>query len=212
MDDIIGKKFGKLTAIRFEFKDKYYYKHYLFKCECGKEKIINFKNVKSGKTKSCGCNYKIMGEKLKKRNKYVIKKDYVIGYTSNTNKEFYIDLDDYEKIKNMCWRETKNHYIAYFPKGKVIFLHRYIMNAPTNKIVDHINHNRADNRKGNLRIATYKQNALNRTKTPKGIVEHKVGNHKYYTIYLNGYRGNYKTYDEAKRVRDLIIKNEYVIN
>lgn len=210
MDTNIGKKFGKLTTIKFDHKDKYNGKYYLFKCDCGKEKIILFQNVKSGKTKSCGCNYKIAGELKKKTNKYQQRNNYVIGYTTNTNIKFYIDIEDYLKIKNISWYEAQNGYIVHKDTNKkVILLHRFIMNAPKDKIVDHINHNKADNRKNNLRLTDYKTNALNRTKIPKGISKHKVGNHEYFIVQLNGYRGNYKTYEEAKKVRNEILKNEY---
>ena len=40
---------------------------------------------------------------LKKRNKYIIKDDYVIGFTNNTNKEFYFDLEDYDKVSQCSW-------------------------------------------------------------------------------------------------------------
>lgn len=51
---IIGKKFGKLTALkRVESRNGRLY--YLFKCDCGNEKIISKESVVEGKTKSCGC-------------------------------------------------------------------------------------------------------------------------------------------------------------
>lgn len=213
MDKELGKKYGKLTILKYEFTDKYYYKHYLCKCECGNTKVINLNNLKGGKTQSCGCNYKtILGNLYKKKNHYCIKDNFVIAYTTNTNKEFYIDLDDYIRIRDVSWYEAQNGYIAHKDKNKkVILLHRFILNAPKNKIVDHINHNKNDNRKSNLRLTDYKTNALNRLKKPKGISKHKVGNNEYFVIQLNGYRGNYKTYDEAKRVRDEIIKKEYYL-
>lgn len=208
MDNYIGKKFGKLTIIKYEFIDKYYCKHYLCKCDCGKEKIININNVKSGKTKSCGCNYKeVLGNLYKKSNKYRFYKNYIIGYTTNSNKKFYIDKEDYNKIKDICWYETKNNYIAHKDKNKkIIFLHRYVINAPKNKIVDHINHNKNDNRKNNLRLCNYKINALNRKNKPKGITKYKVGNNIYYMVQLSEYKGSFKSYKEAKKVRDRIIK------
>lgn len=53
--DITGKKFNKLTAIRFvERKIDYYY--WLFKCDCGNEIIIRKASVLNGKTKACGCS------------------------------------------------------------------------------------------------------------------------------------------------------------
>jgi hypothetical protein len=59
--DITGQKFYKLLAIKdvTEIYNPYTKKHYsmwLFKCDCGKEKIIEGTYVKRGKTQSCGCS------------------------------------------------------------------------------------------------------------------------------------------------------------
>lgn len=53
MNDIIGKKFNKLTALKMLGKG-----YYLFKCDCGTIKKIKRYNVISGQTKSCGCYHK----------------------------------------------------------------------------------------------------------------------------------------------------------
>lgn len=213
MDKNIGKKFNKLKVVSLDHIDNNYIKYYLFKCECGKEKVINFQSVKAGKTKSCGCNYKeILGKLRKKENKYYKKKDYIIGYATNTNNKFYIDNDDYEKIKDISWYEASNGYMSHKERNKkVILMHRYILNVKNDMLVDHINHNKRDNRKKNLRLVTHRENNLNRKKKPKGISKHKVGNNYYYMVQLDGYRGNFKTYKEAKNVRDEIIKKEYNI-
>lgn len=54
-ENIIGKKFHCLTAIKFEFRDKWSSPHWLFLCECGVQKVINLNPVSQGITKSCGC-------------------------------------------------------------------------------------------------------------------------------------------------------------
>ena len=48
-DDITGRKFVRLTAIKYEAPK------WLFACECGKQKLIYSTNVKRGLTSSCGC-------------------------------------------------------------------------------------------------------------------------------------------------------------
>ena len=44
-----GDVFGRLTVMK-EYKGKY-----LCKCECGNRKLIVARNLREGKTKSCGC-------------------------------------------------------------------------------------------------------------------------------------------------------------
>ena len=51
---------------------------------------------------------------LKKKNKYIIKNNYVIGFTNNTNKEFYFDLEDYDKVSQCSWSENDNGYIITY--------------------------------------------------------------------------------------------------
>ena len=105
-------------------------------------------------------------------NKYDLSGEYGIGYTTNTNKEFYFDLEDYNKIKNYCWWENDNGYVISQKYKKNIRLHRVIMNPPKNKQVDHIYHNRMDNRKINLRIVSNQENSCN--KKVKGVYYDKT--------------------------------------
>lgn len=91
MSDITGQKFGKLLAIR-EIdgkRDKHDRKepHWLFLCECGKEKIIKKANVINGNSNSCGCNVqgysKLQKEKIQK---YLTKENlekYIPIYSAN---------------------------------------------------------------------------------------------------------------------------------
>ena len=71
--------------------------------------------MKHGHTKSCGClnNEKrsLLGKNSKKYNKYNLNGEYGIGWTSNTNEEFYFDLEDYDKIKDYCWFLDNRGYI-----------------------------------------------------------------------------------------------------
>lgn len=50
-----GMKFNRLTAIKEIGRDEKGHSLWLFKCDCGKEKIISRYQAVSGRTKSCGC-------------------------------------------------------------------------------------------------------------------------------------------------------------
>lgn len=54
-EGMIGHKFGKLTVLSRQFKNKRGQAHWLCKCKCGNEKIIAGHHLRSGHTKSCGC-------------------------------------------------------------------------------------------------------------------------------------------------------------
>ena len=53
--DITGKKFGRLTAIKYEGVDNHHRRVWLFECECGNQVIRPSSEVVRGITKSCGC-------------------------------------------------------------------------------------------------------------------------------------------------------------
>ena len=101
---------------------------------------------------------------------YDLSGEYGIGYTSKGD-EFWFDKEDYEKIKDYSWYRTSHGYFKArslnsddFTTEK-IYLHRVIMNARDNEMVDHIHHNRNecnyDNRKSNLRFVQHSENAMN---------------------------------------------------
>ena len=195
-------KYERLTVID-EKRDKNNTIHYLCKCECGNEKWIYRGNLISGKSKSCGCYRKEVLKKLyKKTNKYKHKKTYTIGITNNKCSEFKIDTEDYDKVKDICWYESKNGYIHHKDK-RVMQMHRFLMNAPDGKVVDHINHDRKDNRKSNLRICTQKQNSNNRKVEALGITKINKNGNIYHIVQIKGkYIGGYKNYEEALKTRN----------
>lgn len=101
---------------------------------------------------------------MAKGNKYDLTNEYGIGYTNRGNDIFYFDLDDYDLIKKYTWYLNGRGYLsAHQPKTqKEIRMHRLITNASSDKQVDHINHNRLDNRKENLRLVSSSQNNMNK--------------------------------------------------
>ena len=138
-------------------------------CECDckeKNQIITTGNLlKKGQTQSCGCLQKEIASKIgksrKKYNKYDLSGEYGIGYTSK-GKEFYFDLEDYDKIKDYYWRKNGYGYIIthdFSDDFKNFSMHRLIMDFPDRQFdIDHKHGKESinDNRKTNLRIVTFK--------------------------------------------------------
>lgn len=95
-------------------------------------------------------------------NRYNFKDDYVEIFTRK-NQIILVDLDDFETVKNYCWYvDNKGYAQNNNSKNKHIRMHRLILNPPKNMQVDHINHNKLDNRRCNLRIVTNQENQFNR--------------------------------------------------
>lgn len=59
IENLLGKKFGKLTIIARDVNSKSGKAMWKCKCDCGKikEKSVTGYDLKSGKVQSCGCNY-----------------------------------------------------------------------------------------------------------------------------------------------------------
>jgi hypothetical protein len=55
MSDNVGKKFNMLKAVSISHRGSNRQWHYLFRCDCGNEKVLRYSAVSSGNTKSCGC-------------------------------------------------------------------------------------------------------------------------------------------------------------
>ncbi len=89
-----------------------------------------------------------------------------------------IDEEDLGLINSYNkWKLSKRGYpqsrkmINY--KTKYTYMHRLIMNCPEGSQVDHINGNKLDNRKCNLRICAHKDNCKNRPKPINNTSGHK---------------------------------------
>ena len=55
MEDVTGKKYSRLTAIKFEGRNVKSQQLWEFECDCGSIKTITLSSVKTGNTRSCGC-------------------------------------------------------------------------------------------------------------------------------------------------------------
>jgi hypothetical protein len=73
-----------------------------------------------------------------------------------------IDADDLPKLQAYRWYLDSNGYAYARVEGRPVAMHVYLMGTPKGFHTDHINRNRLDNRRSNLRICTPKDNLANR--------------------------------------------------
>ena len=162
--NLIGKKFNRLTVLE-RVLPNYINGNARWKClcDCGNIIVTDSQSLKTGNTQSCGCLLYETRTKIT-INKYELNEIFGIGYDIHEN-IFYFDLDDFEKIKEYHWRKDKQGYFVTKSKKtnkKALYLHRMILNINQEDIeVDHIDRDRGNNRKKNLRIATQSQNSMN---------------------------------------------------
>lgn len=181
-EKLIGSKFGFLEVLEV-FSELYgnqnQRKGYAkCLCSCGiiVEKIM-ITHLKSGKIVSCGHYNRevtsvMMKEKQKKYNNYFVIDEFTMGrQSSNDNKIFIFDMEDYDKIKEYYWSTNSKGYATSTELNKnnnnngnkKVLMHRIIMDQPANQI-DHEDRNRINNKKYNLKLATPLRNAINRSK------------------------------------------------
>lgn len=120
------------------------------------------------------------------------------------------DADDYETLSRHSWCISKTGYAVSRIGGKVVKMHRLIMgNINPQMVVDHINHDRLDNRKENLRVCTALENSKNNSgrtsrKLHRGVRLTKSG--KYSACIMVNRKairiGTYDTEAEAIKARE----------
>lgn len=211
-EDLTGRRFGRLTVL-YRAADKVQNNGAILpqwhcKCDCGNETDVLQVTLKTGGTKSCGCLRKETAyHTLKRYNQFKLNDTYGTGYTSK-GEEFYFDIEDYDKIKNICWNIDAYGYVSSGGrKGK---MHNYIMPKREGYVIDHINHNRTDNRKRNLRYCTENENGQNHkimSRNTSGVtgvswdkrdgiwVAQLTENHNYH------YLGRYVNFEDAVQAR-----------
>lgn len=99
--------------------------------------------------------------KKKSRENKIIFEDEIVKIITVRGEEILIDKCDYDKVKDYYWSLNSQGYAISVINGKHKRLHLLIMDKPKGYVVDHINGEKTDNRKCNLRICTIKENARN---------------------------------------------------
>jgi hypothetical protein len=128
-----------------------------------------------------------------------------------TDKEILVDDKLWHNFNQKFWNITDGGYAAMSLNKTTLRMHHMVIGKPPkNMIVDHINHNRLDNRECNLRFASNGANAHNRTKSKRALSQYfgvyKLN--KYWAVRVSydnksRYFGSYKTELEAAHVYNI---------
>lgn len=125
-----------------------------------------------------------------------------------------VSASDHEVLSRHKWRLSRFGrglpYVVRSTGGRVLLLHRELMGARPGQVVDHINRDRLDNRRENLRLCTIAENSRNTRLLPRhntsgfrGICRFRSG--WIATIKVAGksiYLGKFRAPEDAARAYD----------
>lgn len=125
------------------------------------------------------------------------------------NKFALVDDEDFERLNQYKWYFS-NGYAKHDSGGRKnrtrLYMHRMALKAEPGQEVDHINRNKLDNRKSNLRFVTHYQNSINvfiRRDNKSGhtgvFLNPKTKKHRAYIDRMN--LGEFKSFNEAVLAR-----------
>ena len=165
---------SRLTVIKCVGRNKGNRALWLCKCECGNEIIVDGALTRKNNTKSCGCkkleesknNGFANRGKRKKFNTFVFNDDDTVCGFDDKGNSFLIDKDDYEAVSKYVWHKTKGGYwmTVYSDepyKQTHLKLHKLVTRTSSTELIDHVNRDKNDNRKCNLRVCDLYENARN---------------------------------------------------
>jgi hypothetical protein len=128
-----------------------------------------------------------------------------------------VDDEDFDRLVEFAWYYHSAGYAVrnYVSNGKrkSVLMHREVMNAPKDMLVDHRDRNRLNNTKENLRVTTHDKNQMNRVGSKYRTADCAS---KYKGVHFNGISwvarikldgeqqtiGHYATEDEAGKAYD----------
>lgn len=213
-----GLNFGRLMVIDEAPRSKNNDIMWNCICECGNSIVASGKLLRNGHIQSCGCLWreKFVMCGTKPFNQYKKIEDYIVIYGDSIDEVAFIDEEDLDIVQQYHWYKDKSkgywttNIIQEDGRKTTLTLHRLVTNANSNEIVDHINRDKNNNRKSNLRKCTSQQNSYNHSLK----INNKTGysgvalsrNRKRWTanIRINGKRkflGTFDTKEEAIQAR-----------
>lgn len=77
-----------------------------------------------------------------------------------------VDDEDFELVSKYKWKylHNKGRNTGYAQHSELGLMHRFLLQPPRELLIDHVDKDGLNNSRGNLRLATRSQNAMNRGK------------------------------------------------
>ncbi len=181
-------------------------------------KYKNFCKKHYRQIERCG---KILERTQRDKNEIIDCKNYceIVLYNNKSEEvaRAKIDKEDLKNAKKHKWHLDFYGYVISQINNKAIRLHQLVIGKKSSNQIDHINHNKFDNRKQNLRHCTTSQNCMNR-KNVKGYCWNKENKKWQVQIcinYKNIHIGCFKNKQDAitaRRQAELKYFKEFAIN
>lgn len=156
------------------------------------------------------------------KNNIIIKEDHALVELRDKDKEVVgyakISLNDIAEIKKFTWsrNKTKGYALSMTCHRYMgaATMHKYLFGTREGYRIDHINGDRLDNRRENLRWLTPSQNGMNRLSYNKGVSYSK--SNKKWRAYISIDQklttlGHYDTEQEALFVREQAVNRVYKV-
>lgn len=158
------------------------------------------------------------------KNQFKIRDNLAVIYINSKYGEIetIIDIEDLSLVQSY-----KNSWCINYKNGRIdgvrmkiqengirkqIWLHRIVMNCPTDKVIDHKDGDTLNNTKNNLRIVTQQENNTNLSASSKSKSEHRniyFEKGKYGVRIANKRYGRYNSLEEAICCRNSKLKEIY---
>lgn len=125
-------------------------------------------------------------------------------------KKAKVDDADYIALSKSKWCVDGGNYAIGMVDGRLVRMHRHLLRAKPGQVVDHVNRDRLDNRRSNLRFVTMQQSALNsglrkdNKSGHRGVSKNSLHGHWIAQIVVNGktkHLGSFRSKREAVAAR-----------